>query len=106
MEHSWRRTFNPLKAGTSSTPLCTAQSRWHLTTSLNGLRLNAVACFLSSCGFIPRHDVYAHGQNNVRGNQKVADDQDLPTAYLLFAIAAIIFIGVTAAGAFIILIRN
>jgi hypothetical protein len=36
----------------------------------------------------------------------VADDEDLPTAYLLFAVAAIIVIGVTAAGAFIILIRN
>ena len=35
-----------------------------------------------------------------------ADDQDLPTAYLLFAIAAIIVIGATAAGALIILIRN
>ncbi len=36
--------------------------------------------------------------------QMVADDEDLPTAYLLFAVAAIIVIGVTAAGAFIILI--
>jgi hypothetical protein len=36
----------------------------------------------------------------------VADDEDLSTAYLLFAVAAIIVIGVTAAGAFIILIRN
>jgi hypothetical protein len=35
-----------------------------------------------------------------------ADDQGLPTAYLLFAIAAIIFIGVAAARVFIILIRN
>ena len=35
-----------------------------------------------------------------------ADDQDIPTAYLLFAIAAIVVIGVTAAAAFIILIRN
>ena len=35
-----------------------------------------------------------------------ADDQDLPTAYLLFAIAAIVFIGATAAMAFTILIRN
>jgi hypothetical protein len=34
------------------------------------------------------------------------DDQDLPTEYLLFVIAAIIVIGVTAAGALIILIRN
>jgi hypothetical protein len=42
----------------------------------------------------------------VRGNQMVTDDEDLPTAYLLFAVAAIIVIGVTAAGAFIILIRN
>jgi hypothetical protein len=36
----------------------------------------------------------------------VADDEDFPTTYLLFAVAAIIVIGVTAAGAFIILIRN
>jgi hypothetical protein len=38
--------------------------------------------------------------------QMEADDHDLPAAYLLFAIGAILFIGVTAAGAFIILIRN
>jgi hypothetical protein len=36
----------------------------------------------------------------MRGNQVEADDQDLPTAYLLFAIGAILFIAVTAAGAF------
>jgi hypothetical protein len=36
----------------------------------------------------------------------VADDGDLPTLYLLFAVAAIIVIGVTAVGAFIILIRS
>jgi hypothetical protein len=36
----------------------------------------------------------------------VVDDEDVPVAYLLFVIAAIIVIGVTAAGAFIILIRN
>jgi hypothetical protein len=36
----------------------------------------------------------------------VVDDEDVPTAYLLFAVAAIIVIGITAAGAFIILIRN
>ena len=36
----------------------------------------------------------------------VTDEEDLPAAYLLFTVAAIIFIGVTAAGAFIILIRN
>ena len=35
----------------------------------------------------------------------MADDEDFRTAYLLFAVAAIIVIGVTAAGAFIILIR-
>jgi hypothetical protein len=50
--------------------------------------------------------VCKHGRSDIRGNQMEADDQDLPTAYLLFAIAAIIFIGATAAGAFIILIRN
>jgi hypothetical protein len=47
-----------------------------------------------------------HGQSDIRGNQMEADDQDLPTAYLLFAIAAIIVTGVTAAGVFTILIRN
>jgi hypothetical protein len=36
----------------------------------------------------------------------VADDEELSAAYLLFAVAAIIAIGITAAGAFIILIRN
>jgi hypothetical protein len=36
----------------------------------------------------------------------VEDDEDVPTAYLLFVIAAIIAIGVTAAGAFILVIRN
>jgi hypothetical protein len=34
------------------------------------------------------------------------DDDDIPTAYLLFTVAAIIVIGVTAAGAFIMLIRS
>jgi hypothetical protein len=34
------------------------------------------------------------------------DDQDLPTAYLLFVIAAVIVMGATAVGAFIVLIRN
>jgi len=46
------------------------------------------------------------GKSDIRGNQMEEDDQDLPTAYLLFVIAAIIVIGVTAAGALIILIRN
>jgi hypothetical protein len=36
----------------------------------------------------------------------VADEDDFSTAYLLFAVAAIIVIGIMAAGAFIILIRN
>ena len=53
-----------------------------------------------------RDEAWAHGQSEVRENQPVADDEDLPAAYLLFAVAAIIIIGVTAAGAFIILIRN
>ncbi len=35
-----------------------------------------------------------------------ADDHDLPTTYLLFAIAAIILIGATAAAALIVLLRN
>jgi hypothetical protein len=34
------------------------------------------------------------------------DDQDLPTGYLLFVIAAVIVMGATAVGAFIVLIRN
>jgi len=38
----------------------------------------------------------------MRGNRVGADDQDLSTAYLLFTIAAIIVIGVTAAGTLII----
>ncbi len=46
------------------------------------------------------------GQSGMRGNQTEANDQDLPTAYLLFAIAAIIVIGVTAARALLILVRN
>jgi hypothetical protein len=47
-----------------------------------------------------------HGQSGIRGNQMEAHDQRLPTAYLLFARAAIIVIGATAAEALIILIRN
>jgi hypothetical protein len=35
-----------------------------------------------------------------------AGDEDLPAAYLYFAIGAIIVIAVTAVGAFMILIRN
>ena len=35
-----------------------------------------------------------------------ADDEDIPASYLFFVIAAIIAIGVAAAGAFVILLRN
>jgi hypothetical protein len=35
----------------------------------------------------------------------VADEEDFPAAYLVFAVAAMIVIAVTAVGAFIILIR-
>ena len=42
----------------------------------------------------------------MRVNGMVADEEDLPAAYLHFAIAAIIVIAVTAVGAFVILIRN
>lgn len=35
-----------------------------------------------------------------------ADDEDLPAAYLYFAVAAIIAIAIAAGGAFVILIRN
>lgn len=34
----------------------------------------------------------------------IADDEDFPAAYLLFAVVAMIAIGVTAIGAFLILI--
>jgi len=47
-----------------------------------------------------------HQNRHERVNEMVADDEDIPAAYLFFAIAAIIVIGVAAAGAFIILIRN
>jgi hypothetical protein len=40
------------------------------------------------------------------GDEMVADKEDLPAAYLYFAIAAVIVIAVTAVGAFVILIRN
>jgi hypothetical protein len=40
------------------------------------------------------------------GAKMEADDDDIPAAYLLFTVAAIIVIGVAAAGAFIILIRS
>ena len=36
----------------------------------------------------------------------VADEKDLPAAYLVFAVAAMIMIGATAIGAFLILIRG
>ena len=61
--------------------------------------------FLISTNF-SRREVYAPGQIGVGENEMVEDDEDFPTAYLLFVIAAIIAIGVTAAGAFILLIRN
>ena len=35
----------------------------------------------------------------------VADEEDFPAAYLLFAVAAMILIGATAIGAFLVLIR-
>jgi hypothetical protein len=35
----------------------------------------------------------------------LADDEDFPAAYLLFAVAAMVGIGVIAVGAFLILIR-
>ena len=41
-----------------------------------------------------------------RVNGMVADEEDIPAAYLVFAIAAIIAIGVAAAGAFVVLLRN
>jgi hypothetical protein len=41
----------------------------------------------------------------VREIHTVADDDDCPVAYLVFAVAAIIMIAVTAVCAFIILIR-
>jgi hypothetical protein len=41
----------------------------------------------------------------VREIHRVVDDDDFPAAYLVFAVAAIIMIAVTAVCAFIILIR-
>ena len=40
------------------------------------------------------------------GDQMESDDDDIPAAYLLFTIAAILVIGVVAVGAFILLIRS
>jgi hypothetical protein len=40
-----------------------------------------------------------------RGIQMVADEEDFPAVYLLFAVAAIVAIAVTAVSAFVILIR-
>jgi hypothetical protein len=55
----------------------------------------------------PHHRLqFVNMASDIRGNQMEADDQDSPTAYLLFAIAAIIVIGVTAAAALVLLIRN
>ena len=50
--------------------------------------------------------IFVHMAKVKSERSRVADDDDLPTAYLLFAVAAIIVIGVTAVGAFMILIRN
>jgi hypothetical protein len=36
----------------------------------------------------------------------VADEEDLPAVYLVFVVAAMVVIGATAIGAFLILIRN
>jgi hypothetical protein len=41
----------------------------------------------------------------VREIQTVADEEDFPAAYLLFAVVAIIVIAATAVSAFVILIR-
>jgi hypothetical protein len=77
-----------------------------LTFSLKWLRLNAGRTFfeLHAASFPPAFCEL--GKSDIRGKQMEEDDQDLPTAYLLFVIAAIIVIGVMAAGALIILIRN
>jgi len=45
-------------------------------------------------------------KGDARENQKEEDHKDHPDEYLLFAVAAIIVIAVTALGAFVILIRN
>jgi len=36
----------------------------------------------------------------------VEDDEDIPAVYLLFVLAAIVFIAVTALGAFMMMLRN
>ncbi len=46
------------------------------------------------------------GRSGEESERVVADDEDLPAAFLYFAIAAIIVIAMTAVGAFVILIRN
>jgi hypothetical protein len=55
----------------------------------------------------PPHDEgqSAMARVEVREIHTVADDDDFPAAYLVFAVAAIIMIAVTAVCAFIILIR-
>ena len=65
-----------------------------LTECLNTLRLSVIGGFKLSADAARRV------------NEMVADDEDLPAAYLYFAIAAIIVIAITAVGAFVILIRN
>ena len=81
-------------------------SRWYLTLSLNWLRLNAARTFfdLHAASFPPAFCEL--GKSDIRGDRMEEDDQDLPTEYLLFVIAAVIVMGATAVGAFIVLIRN
>jgi hypothetical protein len=45
-------------------------------------------------------------RSRMKDEQMFAVEEDLPAAYLYFAIAAIIVIAVTAVGAFVLLIRN
>jgi hypothetical protein len=88
-------------------PHCSRRRSWvHLTSGLNSLRLDVASGLCDvRCGFTGLQDC-AHCLSDVRGSQMEADDDDIPAAYLLFTVAAIIVIGVTAAGAFIMLIRS
>jgi hypothetical protein len=75
-----------------------------LTSSLNTLRLVAAARFPAAGS--ARDEVHcAMAKVEVREIQTVADEEDFPAAYLLFAVVAIIVIAATAVSAFVILIR-
>jgi hypothetical protein len=89
-------------------PHCSRRRSWlRLTSSLNSLRLDVASGLCDvPCRFTGLQDC-AHCPGDVRrGTQMETHDDDIPVAYLVFTVAAIIAIGVTAAGAFIMLIRS